>query len=359
MLVRVKAIASADRVEDPVYAEGLRLAVSTAISYSWEALERGAERLAEPPPGLRAQAALAARNGVGLEVVLRRYGAGYSVLADFIVAEAEALGLPGGALQRLIRDHAATFDGLLAAVSEEHGREARRLVASVAQRRAGLVRRLLSGELLDASALGYELEGFHLGLAACRRGAEQTVRDLAARLDRRVLVVRPDEAVCWAWLGGRRQLAAEEVEELDAVVPPPGTHLGFGEPAEGISGWRLTHRQAVAALAVAGRGGERTARYREVALPAAVLRDDLLSASLEQLYLEPLEAERDGGETLRETLRAYFDAERSAASAAAMLGVSRQTVNTRLRAAERRVGRPLGACGSELEMALRMETLRE
>lgn len=49
-------------------------------------------------------------------------------------------------------------------------------------------------------------------------------------------------------------------------------------------------------------------------------------ASLGQLYLEPLARERDGGQMARETLRAYFGAERNGASAAPVLGVSRQTV---------------------------------
>ena len=42
------------------------------------------------------------------------------------------------------------------------------------------------------------------------------------------------------------------------------------------------------------RGPEPFVRYVDVALLAAVLQDDLLATSLRKLYLEPLEAERDG-----------------------------------------------------------------
>jgi len=84
------------------------------------------------------------------------------------------------------------------------------------------------------------------------------------------------------------------------------------------------------------------------------VQDGLLTESLRTLYLEPLEAGRDHGETLRETLRAYFNAERSAASAAAVLGISRQAVGGRLRMVESRIGRPLGSCIAELEIALRL-----
>lgn len=99
-------------------------------------------------------------------------------------------------------------------------------------------------------------------------------------------------------------------------------------------------------------------RYTDVALLASALRDDTLAGSLEGLYLAPLAEERDGGAALRRTLRAYFMAGRNVSSAAAALGVSRQTVNSRLRAIEERIGRPLDACTAELETALRLRDLR-
>jgi DNA-binding PucR family transcriptional regulator len=136
---------------------------------------------------------------------------------------------------------------------------------------------------------------------------------------------------------------------------PPGVSLAIGEPGESLSGWRLTHQQARAALPIALRSPEGLVRYADVALLASTLQDDLLSTSLRQLYLVPLEQERDGGETLRETLRAYFAAERNVSSAAAALGVSRQAVNSRLRTIEEKLGRPLGGCAAELETALSME----
>ncbi|MBA3865218.1 MAG: helix-turn-helix domain-containing protein [Solirubrobacterales bacterium] len=58
---------------------------------------------------------------------------------------------------------------------------------------------------------------------------------------------------------------------------------------------------------------------------------------------------------MRKTLRAYFAANRNGASAAAALGVSRQTVKNRLRAAEELIGRGLTECAADLETALRLE----
>jgi hypothetical protein len=93
--------------------------------------------------------------------------------------------------------------------------------------------------------------------------------------------------------------------------------------------------------------------YADVALLASILRDDLVATSLHKLYLEPLERARDGGKVARETLRAYFAAERNISSTAAALGVDRRTVRNRIRAIEELLGRPLKGSVAELEIALR------
>jgi DNA-binding PucR family transcriptional regulator len=131
----------------------------------------------------------------------------------------------------------------------------------------------------------------------------------------------------------------------------------IGEPAEGLAGWRFSHLQAKAALAVAERRGVTVARYADVAIEAAALRDDLLAKSLRQLYLEPLKQMRDGGKDARETLRAYFTAERNISSTAAALGVDRRTVRNRICAIEELLGRPLTVVAADLEIALRVSDL--
>jgi DNA-binding PucR family transcriptional regulator len=87
---------------------------------------------------------------------------------------------------------------------------------------------------------------------------------------------------------------------------------------------------------------------------ASVLRDDLGTTSLRQLYLEPLEGTRDGGRVARETLRTYFATERNVSSTAAALGVDRSTVTNRLRAVEELFGRPLEDFATDLEIALQL-----
>jgi hypothetical protein len=262
-------------------------------------------------------------------------------------------------LKRLLRTQATLFERLLAAVGEEHAREAGAKPRSSEQRRAELVRRLLAGELVDASELSYDLETEHLGAVASGPGAEAALRDLAAALDRRLLLAPGGEDVVWAWLSGRPPLDPPTLDTALAKSWPDRPHLALGEPAAGLAGWRLTHRQAKAALPIAQRSGRHPVRYADVALLASMLKDDLLTFSLRSAFLDPLTKDRDGGAMARETLRAYFSASRNGASAAAALGVNRQTVANRLRAIEARIGRSLDSCAVEIETMLRLEKLDE
>ncbi len=355
ILTRVHAISDPTEVSDPAYAEGLRAAVSAALDFGLDGIERGEGRPPAVPIALLAQARVAARNAVSLDTVLRRYFAGYMLLGDFLIEEASPL--RGAELQRLLRAQATLLDRLLTAVAEEHARESVNRPDSAERRRAEQVERLLSGELMDAAELSYELEGSHLGVVANGPGATEALRRLAPSLDRRLLLVRRERGTVWAWFGGRRGLDPHELGTQLCSSWPAEVALALGEPGEGLDGWRLSHRQASAALSVALRSEKSIVRYAEVAMLAGALQDELLATSLRQIYLAPLRRERDGGETAKGTLRAYFAAQRNVSSAAGALGVSRRTVTSRLRAIEELLGRSLDRAGTELETALRLDAL--
>jgi hypothetical protein len=352
---RVYAISDPHQVADPAYVEGLKAALAAAVEYRLAVLELGERRAPAVPEVLLAQARLDARDGVALDTVLRRYFAGNSHFGDFLVEEAERAELPSTALRGLLREQATLGDRLLAAVSAEHAREAKSRPTSSVERRRELVKSLLAGELVDSSELGYDLDGHHLALMVKGEGAEALLRDLANRLDRRLLAVQREEESKWAgWLGGRRELATEEAMRVLCETAPKGAFVTVGEPAEGLAGWRFSHLQAKAALAIAERRREPLVRYADVAVVASILRDDLVADSLRRLYLEPLAQTRDNGKVARETLRAYFDAERNISSTAAALGVDRRTVRNRLGAIEDLLGRPLRGSMADLEIALRL-----
>lgn len=341
---------------DPEYGEGLRAAVPVALDYCLEGIERGAANRPQLPTSLLFQARVAARSRIPLAVVMRRYFAGYALLGDFLAEEAEKGDLRRASdLKELLRSLAAIFDRLIAAVSEEYNRQDEQLEARTTEsRRAELIERLLSGEPLDGAELGYDLEAHHLGAIAKGPNALAALRWLSRGLDRRLLALEREGGTVWAWLGGREGIELDDVRRLVAGSWPFEVSLALGEATEGTGGWRLTHQQARAALPIAMHSPDPFVRYADVALLAATLRDHLLERSLREIYLKPLEGERDGGEALRETLRAYFASGRNAASAAAALGVSRQAVSKRLRTVEERLPRGLNACALELELALQL-----
>jgi hypothetical protein len=358
ILTRIQNDGGPTEAPDPEYAEGLKAAVPAALDYCLSAVEQGD---ATPPPfptALLSQARIASRNEIPLDTVLRRYFAGYALLGDFTVAEVERIGPRRTTdLKSFQRVLSANFERLLAAVSEEYARERDGKVLGSEQRRAAQVQRLLAGELLDAPDLSYDLAAHHVGAIAKGPGARDALRELAHSLDRRLLALDRGEDTVWAWLGGRSGVDLGDLTRSARADWPRGVCLAIGEPNEGLGGWRLTHRQARAALPIALRSPKPLVRYGDVALLAAILKDDLLATSLRELYLEPLEEERDGGETARDTLRAYFVARRNVSSAAVALGVSRNTVTSRLRAIEERLGRPLESCAAEFEAALRFRDL--
>lgn len=355
ILARVYGVADPSDSADPQYLDGLRRAVSAAVDYGFAALEEGSERVAPIPAALLVQARLAARNRISLETVLRRYHGGNTLFTEVLIEEAEHCELAGSELKRLFRMLATSFERLLAAVSEEHRREDGG--ENGERRRVALIERLLAGELLGSTELGYELGHNHLGLVVAGPGGAALIRELGGRLDRRMLLAEPDGETAWVWFGGQRPFEADELD-LFASMPWPGqVVVGRGEPGLGLAAWRLSHRQAAAALPVAQRVGEGMVRYADVALLAAALRDDLLATSLRDIYLEPLSQGRKRGAAAKDTLRAYFAAAGNASSAAAALGVSRRTVASRLAAISERLGRPVEAASAELETVLRLEEL--
>jgi DNA-binding MarR family transcriptional regulator len=350
---RMRGIADPSGIVDPEYLPGLKRAVAAAVDYSFRGVEAGEQWSTPIPVPLLGQARMAARNDVGLDTVLQRCAAGHALLINFMEAEAEQDGrLQPGALADLRISQVALLDRLYSALAKEHGRGARDRPGSSRAALAQRVRRLLAGELVDTSEIPYDFEAHHVGVVTKGAEAAGAVRALAKAFDSRLLAVEADDDIVWAWLGSRRPIDRRELESQTASSWPPSTPLALGETSKGRIGWGLTHRQARAAFSVTPKRPGSVVQYGDVALLAAMLQDDLLVISMRQFYLAPLTGERDGGEELRRTLRAYFTAERNISSAAAALGVSRRTVGNRLRSIEAKIGRPLTGVMAEIEVAL-------
>lgn len=360
LLARVYGVADPSEVEDLAYREGLRAATSAAVDFGLTTIESSQDHLPLVPPALLAQARLAARNGIGLDTVLRRYTAGHALLVDFLAEEVERNGvLSTTELRRLLAVISAAIDRLLAAVSEEHASELERRVGFSKERRlVERVERLLGGEPVDAASLGYDFDAWHTAVVLVGEDDFGGLQALAEALDGRLLRVRPKSHQTWAWLGRRSRVESCEIAGMVEDGWQSGVNLGLGEPGWGLAGWRLTHRQAKAVLPVTGDRTGRVTRYAEVGLIASVSRDEVLVESLRQIYLDPLNDRSGRAAALSETLRAYLTTGRNITSAAARLEVNRQTVRKRLRMAEERLVRSLDECAVELELALRLDDVR-
>jgi DNA-binding PucR family transcriptional regulator len=356
VLTRAHAIAGPRAVGDPTYGQRLDAALRAGTEYALVGLEARAGRAPQLPEAILAQARLDARLKIPLDTVLRRHFAVNALFGDLLAEELERAAVPADLARRFRREGASRFDHLLDAVGDEYAREAQIRPLGSAERRRECVKRLLAGELVVADIhLNYDLDKCHLGLMAEGEGADAVLRELAQRTDRRLLAVQREEEPIWAgWLGGARPVASTEVARRLDEIDHAGVVLALGEPANGLTGWRFSHLQAKAALPIAAREGG-VVRFAEVTLVAALRRDELIATSLRRLYLDPLEAGRDGGVASRETLRAWFRCERNITSTAAALGVDRRTVRNRLRAVEGQVGRPLTEIALDLELALRLD----
>ena len=221
VLARVFALADPSRASSPDYLDGLRAAVAAALELGIAVVTHDEMRPPPIPAILLTQARAAARNGVNLDTVLRRYFAGYALLGNLLIEEAEGDELlRGPVLKDLLRAQAALFDRLLTAIGEEHRREISGQPGTRDERRAECVGRLLAGEFVDTSELAYELDAWHLGMLVAGPGAGQAIRDLVQPLDGQLLTVTGDDGTVSAWLGGRRRLDRAEIARLVSGWPP-------------------------------------------------------------------------------------------------------------------------------------------
>jgi len=359
VFARVRSLGEPIRSEDPEYLAGLRAAVVEAVEYGLAGIERGDEDWSSPPPAAAvAQARRAARYGVKLDTVLRRYAAGDRRLGEFILDESDHF--PAEILRQVLSDQGPRVDRLMAAIATEYKHELERIRRSPTIRVAERVQRLLDDDgFAKVDDLDYEFDAWHLGVIVTRGKVEEIVRAMASDLDREAMSVPRGDETVWSWLGGRRPLAVADIERCFFAGAPDDMCLAIGEPRRGLDGWRLTHHEAQAASQVMLRRHERFTRGSDVLLPAAVLRDRALAESLRETYVRPLDDLGDSGTKLCRTLQAYLTTGFNAESTAAVLGIDRSTVERHLRKSEDQLGRPLNACHAELKVALELRGLAD
>jgi hypothetical protein len=296
---------------------------------------------------------------MALITIVRCHLTGFLAVWRFALVQADRAGVTSE--QRAAMLSMATlgqqtfFERVVAVLADEYERELSRFTRTSEGRSFRLVREILRGASDDVAELGYDLAGVHIAVVGRGEDLDLELRAVAGVYDRRLLAVWREDSL-WGWLGGQRELSGEQLAQLSRWQPREGEVIALGEPATGVEGFRRSHEQALAAYRVGLLRGAPVTRYADVSLLAHALEDEDVATSLVRTHLGPI---RNGsrGNSLRETLRAYLRTGQNAASAAAMLGVDRRTVNYRLRSIEQALGDSIAARHAELKIALELEQL--
>lgn len=339
--------------QDAEYATYQRMAVTAALDCALKTLACDpARRLSVPAPVVE-QAQRSARHAVSLDTVICLYVAGRELLGDIVATEAENHGAEGARQAQAMLGE--LLQQLVPVIARAHQSETERLRRSPQQRRAALVRKLLKGEYVDETRVGYNFDAWHIALIATGGDAKSGLSRLADALGRQMLSVEQDDETVWGWLSGARLLPAAEVARLVRESAIPGVAFVVGEPAFGLHGLRMSHRQAQEARRVTLLAPEAVATYADVGLLAPWALDRAHALSFIGAYLGPLNDMRGGGTDARKALREIFKSGHQIGPAASALKVDRGTLRARLRRIERRLGFSLASRQAELEVALRLE----
>lgn len=337
---------------------GLRPLIRSLVEYGAVAIELGERQCPPVPAAALEHARKAAWTTASPRILPDRYLASRTVFSQFVRREGRSVeGYVDEVLSHIQESGDVIFEHLFRLVSEELEQELKRKQRSTATKKLERVKALLSGELMEVPDLDYRFEATHVGVIGSGKDVDPAIQQLTRFLDGQLLLVKPSPYRAWAWIGSRQDIERPLLEQLAQMDFPFSARLSLGEPQPGLVGWRRTHRQAKAAFPAAARGDDPLVRYSKVALLTATADDGLLSNFLWEHYLAPLSSTRDGGQTLKATLRAYFSVDRRISSAATLLDVKRHTVRKRLDYVEELLGHRLDNCGIELELALRLEAL--
>jgi hypothetical protein len=321
----------------------------------------GRQLPSECPPEISLSARLGASMNYPLWAALQAYRAGHAVQWEAWSDRVAARGLEPPERELLLKagsDYMFAYADRCARWMEiEFTRARDERMRTDEQRRTQLVRNLLDGQPIDGSQIGYDLDGWHVGLIASGAEAEVTVRKAGSAFGGQLLAVAVDAITWWAWAGFPEPPATAIVSQVRPALLPPDCRLALGEPANGPAGFRQTHREASAAFALTATLAQPIVSYSDIALEDLASADPGRARVFIERELGPLAGDDRRAELLRDTLRAYFAAAQTASSTAQMLGVHERTIGNRIHAVEQLIGRSVHSRRAELETALRLHRL--
>ena len=256
----------------------------------------------------------------------------------------------------------AWMDLITERLTEEHRNELERLAREHSLARVEDIRRVLTEAAVDADAsgarLGYRLTGRHLAFALRDQSSapdgtvfDSVLTELASAVGTgRGLSVRVDVRTTWCWFP-----APTTCHHLQRVNVP--VLVAVGRPAAGIEGFRQSHREALDALRVA-EVAHRTAgtivNYNDVDIAAMCSIDETRCRDFIRTQLGNLASADRQSRRLRDTLRAFYDANSNYRATGIDLGIHHNTVRYRIDQAARALGHQVEEHRLAVELALHL-----
>lgn len=332
----------------------------------------------KPPTAALEHARRLAQREISVNVLVRAYRLGHKALLDVVRDEVQAANLEAQLSLDVFGQIADVTFGYIDWISQEvirtYQSEHDLWMEKRNSIRALRVREVLDSTTIDvdvmATEIRYPLRRTHLAAVLWWResveGDELTllarfVEQLGRAADARAtpLFIPVDRLTAWAWIPVTTAAAPQAVAQIRAAVErsAEAPRIAVGEPLADVDGFRQSHRQALAAHAVATASGVDAHRFTAASDPglslAALLGGDLAAAAewVGQV-LGPLAARTENNERLRETLRIFLRSGSSFTAAADELHLHYNSVKYRVRRALQRRGRPLTDDRLDVEVAL-------
>jgi DNA-binding PucR family transcriptional regulator len=329
----------------------------------------------EPPTAALEHARRLAQRGTSVDELVRAYRLGHHGVLKVILDEVRAAKLDSELGLQVFEEIAASSFTYIDRVSHQvvnaYQAERDRWLNNQNQMRALRVREVLDGGDLDidetTDLIRYPLHRVHLALIVwCAEQAEgdeladmeRFVADLAAVLGarERPLFVASDRTTGWAWIPLPAGID-DPVGQIREFVRsrPDAPWVTTGTALDGLSGFRRSHRQAVAARTVTMAPGAPprpvTAADEPGLVVAAQFSSDLDNARSWVCHvLGPLATDTDSDERLRDTLRGFL--RNSSKSSADELHLHVNSVKYRVQRAIERRGKPIDTDRIDVEVAL-------
>ena len=323
----------------------------------------------QPAPPIHDFARTLARRGFDLPVLLSAYRVGQRSTWDFItdllrtqVADPD---LRSAVLLRFWSHATQWIDTVIESLIPIFNDEREQWQRGAIARRTAIVKAILAKQSIDldsaVTTLGYPLRQQHVAFTL---RVDDTVPDYELRhllglaaesvttalAGGKPLVISSGARSAWCWTSQPSILSADgAVFELPRFV-----RMTIGTCHPGVTGFRLSHLEAISALAVAERYDAPVVRYEDVeivCLAAGILCDDARAAFV-QRELGGLIGSDDATRRLRDTLRTYLKQGGDAGATGDVLRMHANTVRYRIRQAERRLGHGITQHRVQLELAL-------